>query len=144
MLTKTPLRLLAKTAAGRKRGPQPADLALGAAVRFRRHALGMSQTTLGNRLGVTFQQVQKYENGTNRISGGRLIAAAKVLDTTVAELTGEAVEAGRTGIASPTLLLLARSEPARRLMVQVQRLHAAKRAAAIVDLARTAEQMLRP
>lgn len=48
-------------------------------IRVVRRSHDMSQTTLGARLGVTFQQVQKYENGTNRISVGRLVAIAKVL-----------------------------------------------------------------
>ncbi len=143
MLTRTPSRLLSKHARGHARASQPADLAIGASVRIRRRELEMSQGDLGEMLGVTFQQVQKYENGTNRIAGARLIQIAGALQCTVAELIGEAVTADKRGIASPMLLLLARSEPARRLMVQVQRLHSARRNAAIADLGRAAEQMMR-
>jgi transcriptional regulator with XRE-family HTH domain len=53
-------------------GPEPADVHVGKRVRMRRMMLGRSQTQLGDALGVTFQQVQKYEKGTNRISASRL------------------------------------------------------------------------
>ena len=52
--------------------PNPTDRYVGARVRMRRLMLGMSQTALGNSLGVTFQQVQKYEKGSNRIGASRL------------------------------------------------------------------------
>lgn len=68
----------------------PIDVAIGARVRVRRKQLGMSQTDLGNALGVTFQQVQKYERGMNRISGSTLVRTADALKLTMAELTGEA------------------------------------------------------
>jgi DNA-binding XRE family transcriptional regulator len=51
----------------RKTAPNPVDQHVGSRVRMRRMMLAMSQTTLGNALGLTFQQVQKYEKGTNRI-----------------------------------------------------------------------------
>lgn len=126
-----------------KRSPRPADVALGASIRIARQAKGMSQGVLGHKLGVTFQQVQKYETGANRVGGSRVIQIAEALGCSVADLFGEAVAAGKTGAASPMLLLIARCEPARRLMVAVQRLNSAKRNAAISDLARSAEQMMR-
>ena len=55
-----------------KNGLEPADVHVGKRVRMRRVMLGRSQTQLGDALGVTFQQVQKYEKGTNRISASRL------------------------------------------------------------------------
>ena len=51
---------------------------------MRRRELGLSQTALGNALNVTFQQVQKYENGANRVSAGRLQHVAKFLDVPIA------------------------------------------------------------
>jgi len=51
---------------------RPVDEHVGARIRLRRNLLGLSQMELGSRIGVTFQQVQKYENGTNRIGAGRL------------------------------------------------------------------------
>ena len=63
-----------------KRGASPADKYIASRMRTRRRALGMSQATLGEALGLTFQQVQKYEKGTNRIGAGRLLHVAHVLD----------------------------------------------------------------
>jgi len=66
------------------------DLLLGANVRGRREALRITQAELARAVGVTFQQVQKYEKGTNRISASRLVRIARVLETTCATLLGEA------------------------------------------------------
>lgn len=57
-----------------------ADVAIGARIRVRRLELGMSQTDLGNVIGVTYQQVQKYETGRDRIGSGRLVLAAQALN----------------------------------------------------------------
>jgi transcriptional regulator with XRE-family HTH domain len=66
------------------RGKQdPVDKYVGSRVRTRRLTLDMSQTTLGNALGLTFQQVQKYEKGTNRIGAGRLLHIANILQAPV-------------------------------------------------------------
>ncbi|MFI4933797.1 MAG: helix-turn-helix domain-containing protein [Caulobacterales bacterium] len=69
--------------------PDPVDIAVGARVRLRRVHLGLSQTYLGDALGITFQQVQKYERGANRISASKLVMIAAKLETTVAALVGE-------------------------------------------------------
>ena len=55
-----------------KKQPNPIDVHVGSRVRLRRMMLGMSQEKLGESLGITFQQIQKYEKGTNRISASRL------------------------------------------------------------------------
>ena len=60
------------------------DQHVGARVRMRRMLLGISQTDLGKAAGITFQQVQKYEKGTNRISASRLVQFADVLRVPVA------------------------------------------------------------
>ncbi len=70
-------------------GPDPIDVAVGARVRIRRRWLGLSQTQLANALGITFQQVQKYERGANRVSASMLVKIAAKLETTVAALVGE-------------------------------------------------------
>ncbi|RDI60055.1 helix-turn-helix domain-containing protein [Microvirga subterranea] len=62
-----------------KKAPSGADVHIGSRIRKRRMLLGMSQEKLGDALGVTFQQVQKYERGTNRISAGRLQCIGEVL-----------------------------------------------------------------
>lgn len=59
------------------------DAFVGGRVRFRRVTIGMSQEHLGNAIGLTFQQVQKYEKGLNRIGAGRLYRIAKVLTVPV-------------------------------------------------------------
>ncbi|MGB8181596.1 MAG: helix-turn-helix transcriptional regulator [Stellaceae bacterium] len=64
--------------------PNPIDVHVGARVRLRRTLLGMSQEKLGQAIGLTFQQVQKYERGTNRIGASRLHELAQVLDVSVA------------------------------------------------------------
>ena len=63
--------------------PHPVDIHVGARARMRRTLLGMTQTDLGDALDLTFQQVQKYERGTNRISASRLLALARVLDVPI-------------------------------------------------------------
>ena len=61
-------------------GPHPVDVHVGGRVRLRRNALGMSQTDLGQALGVTFQQIQKNESGINRIGASRLYQLSRVFD----------------------------------------------------------------
>jgi transcriptional regulator with XRE-family HTH domain len=63
--------------------PSPIDVHVGSRVRLRRSLLGMSQEKLGAALGLTFQQVQKYERGTNRISASRLWDLSLILDVPV-------------------------------------------------------------
>ncbi len=78
----------------RTSAPDPLDVAIGARVRARRRMLGLSQTALGEELGVTFQQVQKYERGINRISGSTLIRLGKVLGVPAGSLLGDDEIAG--------------------------------------------------
>ena len=68
----------------RKKSPNPTDKHVGSRVRMRRIMLDMSQTDLGNGIGLTFQQVQKYEKGTNRIGADRLQQIARILQVPVA------------------------------------------------------------
>ncbi len=63
--------------------PHPVDVHVGARVRVRRTLLGMTQTSLGEAIDLTFQQVQKYERGTNRVSSSRLFDLSRVLDVPV-------------------------------------------------------------
>src|SRR5262244_3317462 len=66
-----------------KKSPNPTDKYVGSRVRMRRLMLGMSQEKLGEKLGLTFQQVQKYEKGTNRIGASRLQHIAQILKVPV-------------------------------------------------------------
>jgi transcriptional regulator with XRE-family HTH domain len=63
-----------------KKKPNPIDVHVGSRVRLRRNMLGMSQERLGELLGITFQQIQKYEKGTNRVGASRLQAIASILN----------------------------------------------------------------
>jgi transcriptional regulator with XRE-family HTH domain len=65
------------------KSPNPIDRHVGTRLRMRRVQVGLSQEKLGDALGITFQQVQKYEKGTNRIGASRLQLAAKVLNVPV-------------------------------------------------------------
>jgi transcriptional regulator with XRE-family HTH domain len=66
-----------------KRHANPIDVHVGNRVRMRRMLIGMSQEKLGDQLGLTFQQVQKYEKGSNRVSASRLFQMAQILGVTV-------------------------------------------------------------
>jgi transcriptional regulator with XRE-family HTH domain len=79
--------------------PNPIDVHVGTRVRLRRTLLGMSQEKLGDALGLTFQQVQKYERGANRIGASRLYDLSRVLDVPVSfffdDIKAETVEASQ-------------------------------------------------
>jgi transcriptional regulator with XRE-family HTH domain len=90
--------------------PDPVDVEVGHRIRIERLARGLSQTALANQLGVTFQQVQKYEKGVNRVGAGRLTKIAEVLGVPVGSFfSGKEVlesEVGRdVDQASPLKLL---------------------------------------
>ncbi|MBC8129183.1 MAG: helix-turn-helix transcriptional regulator [Rhizobiaceae bacterium] len=67
-----------------KKKPNPVDIHVGSRVRLRRTMLGMSQEKLGEALGITFQQIQKYEKGSNRIGASRLQRISEVLNVPIA------------------------------------------------------------
>jgi transcriptional regulator with XRE-family HTH domain len=69
------------------RAAEDLDRALGAAIRLRRRSLDMTQEQLAGACGISFQQVQKYENGANRVSFSRLVQIARALDCRVTDLT---------------------------------------------------------
>jgi transcriptional regulator with XRE-family HTH domain len=81
--------------------PSPIDVAVGRNVRIWRMAKGLSQAQLANRLGVTFQQIQKYEVGANRIGTGRLVKLAAILGVPIAALFdgSDAADASRSLLA---------------------------------------------
>lgn len=81
-----------------KKQPNPVDIHVGGRVRLRRMMQGMSQEKLGESLGITFQQIQKYEKGTNRIGASRLQHIAQVLEVPVSfffeDAPGSSTESG--------------------------------------------------
>ena len=90
--------------------PDPVDIEVGHRIRIERLARGLSQTALANQLGVTFQQVQKYEKGVNRVGAGRLTKIAEVLGIEVGTFFSgkDVLDAERSkvvGEASPLKLL---------------------------------------
>ena len=92
-----------------KKAPNPIDKHVGSRVRMRRMMLSMSQEKLGDALGLTFQQVQKYEKGTNRIGASRLQQIAHILQVPVSfffegapDVEGLASANGMTEAPSPT------------------------------------------
>ncbi|HYX40944.1 MAG TPA: helix-turn-helix transcriptional regulator [Pyrinomonadaceae bacterium] len=89
--------------------PDPVDIEVGHRIRIERLARGLSQTALANQLGVTFQQVQKYEKGVNRVGAGRLTKIAEVLGIEVGTFFGAKDmmqgDDAKEGAASPLKLL---------------------------------------
>ena len=90
------------------KAPNPVDKYVGSRVRMRRIMLGMSQEKLGEALGLTFQQVQKYEKGTNRVGASRIQQISEILQVPVSFL----FEGGPSGTATPK----ASAKALRRLM----------------------------
>jgi transcriptional regulator with XRE-family HTH domain len=88
-------------------GIRALEQAIGARMRARRRQLGLSQSELAEQLGVSFQQVQKYERGANRVAASTLVTAAEALGVTVSWLVGE----DQPLPADETDLLLALSRP---------------------------------
>lgn len=85
--------------------PDPIDIHVGSRVRLRRTLLGMSQEKLGKALGLTFQQIQKYERGANRIGSSRLYRLSRILDVPVSfffEELSQDVISGAKGLAEGT------------------------------------------
>lgn|SRR5215831_10342132 len=82
------------------RGQTPAmdaiDAAIGHRIRIERSARGITQTELATSVGISFQQLQKYEKGTNRITAGRLVAVAASIGIPVADLFGPEWSSGRS------------------------------------------------
>ncbi len=76
----------AKRKSASPRSPNTIDEFIGARMRERRQALGISQADLGKTLGVSFQQIQKYESGKNRVSAGRLFEICKALNVSLSSM----------------------------------------------------------
>lgn len=88
-----------------KKKPNPIDIHVGSRIRLRRTMLGMSQEKLGESLGITFQQIQKYEKGTNRVGASRLQNISSILNVPVSfffeDAPGDHADA-TTGLAEAT------------------------------------------
>jgi transcriptional regulator with XRE-family HTH domain len=104
------------------KSPDPMDIALGAAVRIRRRSLGISQEALAEQCGVSFQQIQKYENGANRISFSRLVQIAKALQCRVVDLMDVLDAPGGPGGGDFDILTRMRTPGALELLSAYERL----------------------
>jgi transcriptional regulator with XRE-family HTH domain len=114
-------------------GPDRLDQALGLAIRLRRHARGLSQSGLGDAIGVSFQQIQKYERGANRVSFSTMVRICEALGCHVSDLVAEVeqLDPGEGGAsdlltqpeAAPLLEALAqiRSAGVRRAVLELAR-----------------------
>jgi transcriptional regulator with XRE-family HTH domain len=89
--------------------PNPIDVHVGARIRLRRTLLGISQTALAEAIGLTFQQVQKYEKGSNRVSSSRLYDLARILDVPLSFFFEE-MSAG-VSAQTPSALMKSKQQP---------------------------------
>jgi len=112
---------------------EPVDLLVGRRMRAYRQNLGMSQSALGEKVGVTFQQIQKYENGLNRIGSSRLKKVATVLGVGIAALFED--ESGADQTADPALTAILRQPYAARLLMAFRAITNARQRLALVKLA---------
>jgi transcriptional regulator with XRE-family HTH domain len=116
------------------KAPDPMDVALGAAVRIRRRSLGLSQETLADQCGVSFQQIQKYENGANRISFSRLVQIARALDCRVVDLMDVLDAPDNEGGGDLDLLARMRTPGALELLTAYERLRPEARSSLVTML----------
>lgn len=116
----------------RKKGPDPRDIEVGRRVRALRLERNMSQTALADRLGLTFQQVQKYEKGVNRIGAGRLQTIAEIFQVSITDLFADAQPAAH---GQQSVYELVDSAAALRLLRAYTRLPNSKLKQALVQMA---------
>ena len=116
----------------RKKGPDPRDIEVGRRVRALRLERNMSLTALADRLGLTFQQVQKYEKGVNRIGAGRLQTIAEIFKVSITDLFADAQPAAQ---GQQSVYELVDSAAALRLLRAYTRLPNSKLKQALVQMA---------
>ena len=115
--------------------PHPLDVALGSRIRLRRRELGLSQEQLARQIGITFQQVQKYEHGTNRVSFSRLVEIAQALRCSVMDIVGDLDKSKTSSLFSRHVARL--NEPgAAELLEAYSAIQSPKHRRAILNLAK--------
>lgn len=107
------------------------DKAIGARIRSYRQARKMSQGDIGKLLGVTFQQVQKYENGKNRVSGSRLVRLCEILNVRPEQILGNGHGVYST---EPDVLSVLRHTEMTRMLVEINKLPQSRRKAVVSAL----------
>jgi transcriptional regulator with XRE-family HTH domain len=125
-----------------KKQANPIDAQVGNRVRLRRMLVGMSQEKLGEMLGLTFQQVQKYEKGVNRIGAGRLYQVAHILGVPVSyfyeDVTGQAGESlPANNHASPPVMEFLSSGEGLQLALAFMRIREPRVRKRVIDLIKT-------
>jgi transcriptional regulator with XRE-family HTH domain len=121
---------------GRGEGaPHPLDVALGRNIRLRRKSLGMSQSALGEAVGLTFQQVQKYERGKNRVSFSKLAGIAGALQCRISDLIDGLEEGGEAQFSDDRGVLLGETGALELLQCYAQ-VRSPKLRRAIISLAK--------
>jgi transcriptional regulator with XRE-family HTH domain len=115
--------------------PHPLDVALGSRIRLRRRELALSQEQLAREIGITFQQVQKYEHGTNRVSFSRLVEIARALGCGVMDIVGDLDSTTNSSLFSEQMIRL--NEPgAAELLEAYASIDSPKHRRAILNLAK--------
>ena len=116
-------------------GPDPIDIAVGLRLRTLRKSKGMSQEQLGKALGITFQQIQKYERGTNRISASMLVKSARALAVAPTSLLPEE---GEPAPKSPAIMaLIAQLRGAEELIESYSRIKSPRLRRALLQMSRS-------
>ena len=116
-------------------GPDPIDVAVGLRLRTLRKSRGMSQEQLGRALGITFQQIQKYERGTNRISASMLVKSARALGVAPTTLLPD--EGDPTPRSPAVLTLLAQTRGVEELVETYARIKSPRLRRAVLQLSRS-------
>jgi transcriptional regulator with XRE-family HTH domain len=101
-------------------GPDRLDQALGLAIRLRRHARGLSQSGLGEAIGVSFQQIQKYERGANRVSFSTMVRICEALGCHVSDLVAEVEQLRPSARAPQDLLTQPEAAPLLEALAQIR------------------------
>lgn len=116
--------------------PDPIDVEVGGKIKAQRRLVGMSQNTLADRLGVTFQQIQKYEKGTNRVSSSRLAMIAETFGVPPAYFFPGSIVDPREGAvaAAPELVSFIETNEGRDLNVAFARISSNKLRRKVVGL----------
>ncbi|HEX4028331.1 MAG TPA: helix-turn-helix transcriptional regulator [Rhizomicrobium sp.] len=123
-----------------KKQANPIDVQVGNRVRIRRMLIGMSQERLGDLLGLTFQQVQKYEKGVNRIGAGRLFEVSRILNVPIDffyEGLTAAPGASEGDIAAPPVMEFVSSGEGLQLSLAFMKIKDAKVRKRVLDLVKS-------
>ncbi len=120
-----------------KKQTNPIDIQVGNRVRIRRMLIGMSQEKLGDLLGLTFQQVQKYEKGVNRIGAGRLYEVARILNVPVDFFYEGVASSGPDPEAGPPVMEFVSSGEGLQLVLAFMKIKEARVRKRVLDLVKS-------